>query len=525
MALQEDFMHPKVSLRGIIMALGFTVGVFISVASVPMAAHASSHREAPLITTMPKTDGTDFYMFNSYEPGRAGFVTIVADYQPLEDPFAGPNYYTMDPEAEYTINFDTDGDALPEISFVFKFTNTLQNLTLPVNGQNISIPLVNDGPISLSSTASSNVLETYTVTMLSGKNLKNHALVSNASGGATTFTKPTDNIGNKTFGSPAEYEAYADQFIYNVKIPGCSTQGKVFVGQRKDPFVVNLGETFDLINYANPVGAPDEATDALAAKNVTSIELEVPASCITTDTSQPIVGGWTTASLPQKRQLNPAQKNNQPMESRNNSFVQVSRLGMPLVNELVIGLKDKDKFNSSQPVDDAQFAQYVETPSFPAIVQVVFPSVTAPTLFPRTDLVATFLTGIKGVNQPPAVVPAEMLRLNTSTPITAMGSQNRLGALGGDLAGYPNGRRPGDDVVDITLQVAMGALIHAGSFGFGTPSQAPSGGLPFTDGALINDSFFTDAFPYLKTPIPGSPNGAIPENNGLPVNGAANGGT
>jgi Domain of unknown function (DUF4331) len=518
-------MKTRTSLRSIVGALGFIAGVLVSVASVPVAGYASSHREAPLITTMPKTDGTDFYMFNSYEPGRAGFVTIVADYQPLEDPFAGPNYYTMDPEAEYTINLDTDGDALPEISFVFKFTNTLQNLTLPVNGQNIPIPLVNDGPISVSSTASSNVLETYTVTMLSGKNLKNHALVSNASGGATTFTKPTDNIGNKTFGSPAEYEAYADQFIYNVKIPGCSTEGKVFVGQRKDPFVVNLGETFDLINYANPVGAPDEATDALAAKNVTSIELEVPASCITTSTSQPIVGGWTTASVSQERQLNPNPKNNQTIEKGNNSFVQVSRLGMPLVNELVIGLKDKDKFNSSQPVDDAQFAQYVETPSFPAIVQVVFPSVTAPTLFPRTDLVATFLTGIKGVNQPPAVVPAEMLRLNTSTPITAMGSQNRLGAIGGDLAGYPNGRRPGDDVVDITLQVAMGALIHAGSFGFGTPSQAPSGGLPFTDGALINDSFFTDAFPYLKTPIPGSPNGAIPENNGLPVNGAANGGT
>jgi hypothetical protein len=528
MTLQEDFMQPMVSLRGIIKALGFTAAVFISVASAPLAGHASSHREAPLITTMPKTDGTDFYMFNSYEPGRKGFVTIVADYQPLEDPFAGPNYYTMDPEAEYTINLDTDGDALPEISFVFRFTNTLQNLTLPVNGQNIAIPLVNDGPISVSSTASSNVLETYTVEMLSGKNLKNHAFVSNASGGATTFTKPTDNIGNKTFGSPTEYEAYADQFIYNVKIPGCSTEGKVFVGQRKDPFVVNLGETFDLINYANPVGAPDEATDALAAKNVTSIELEVPASCITESTSQPIVGGWTTASVPQTRTLIVDPKHGRsstPMVEGSKGFVQVSRLAMPLVNELVIGLKDKDKFNSSQPVDDAQFAQYVETPSFPAIVQVVFPSVTAPTLFPRTDLIATFLTGIKGVNQPPAVVPAEMLRLNTSTPITAMGSQNRLGALGGDLAGYPNGRRPGDDVVDITLQVAMGALIHAGSFGFGTPTQALSGGLPFTDGALINDSFFTDAFPYLKTPIPGSPNGAIPENNGLPVNGAANGGT
>src|SRR5215469_6517136 len=166
-------------------------------AALTCTALASSHREAPLITTMPKTDGTDFYMFNSYEPGRAGFVTIVADYQPLEDPFAGPNYYTMDPEAKYTINLDTNGDALPEISFVFRFANTLQNLTLPVNGQNVPIPLVNDGPISLSSTANSNVVETYTVEMLSGKNLQNHAFVSNASGGATTFTKSTDNIGNK----------------------------------------------------------------------------------------------------------------------------------------------------------------------------------------------------------------------------------------------------------------------------------------------------------------------------------------
>jgi Domain of unknown function (DUF4331) len=507
----------------IIQAVGFTAGVFVAVAFASAVGNASSHREAPLITTMPKTDGTDFYMFNSYEPGRAGFVTIVADYQPLEDPFAGPNYFTMDPEAEYRINLDTDGDALAEIAFVFKFTNSLQNLTIPVNGQNIPIPLVNDGPISSGSTASSNVVETYTVEMLSGKKLKSHAFVTNASGGATTFTKPTDNIGNKTFGSPAEYETYADQYIYNVNIPGCSTAGKMFVGQRKDPFVVNLGETFDLVNISNPVGPPDEATDALAGKNITSIELEVPATCITQNTSQPIVGGWTTASVPQKRTLSADPKGNKPIESGNNNFVQVSRLGMPLVNELVIGLKDKDKFNSSQPVDDAQFAQYVETPSVPALIQALFPSVTAPTLFPRADLVATFLTGITGVNQPPHVVASEMLRLNTSTPVTAMGSQNRLGALGGDLAGFPNGRRPGDDVVDITLQVAMGALIHAGTFGFGTPSQAPSGGLPFTDGALVNDSFFTDAFPYLKTPIPGSPNGPVPENNGLPVNGGPSG--
>jgi hypothetical protein len=198
---------------------------------------------------------------------------------------------------------------------------------------------------------------------------------------------------------------------------------------------------------------------------------------------------------------------------------------MPLVNELVIGINDKDRFNSSLPQNDKQFLTYVTNPTVPTIIQTLFPTVTAPTLFPRTDLVATYLTGISGLNQPANVVPSEMTRLNTSTPVVAMGSQNRLGAIAGDVAGFPNGRRPGDDVVDITLDVAMGALIHAGTFGFGMPSQAPSGGMPFTDGALVNDSFFTDAFPYLKTPLPGSPNGAVPLNNGLPVNGAPSGGS
>ena len=191
-------------------------------------------------------------------------------------------------------------------------------------------------------------------------------------------------------------------------------------------------------------------------------------------------------------------------------FAQKSRLGMGLVNELVIGLKDKDKFNASQPKDDAQFLTYVTNPTFPAIVQIVFSSagVQAPTLFPRTDLIATFLTGIAGINQPAHVKPAEMLRLNTSTPVTPAASQNRLGVIGGDPAGYPNGRRPGDDLVDITLRVAMGRLITLGLFG--NPSQAPSGGLDFTDGAIVDASFFDNAFPYLKTPLPGSPGQAAP---------------
>ena len=491
-----------------------------TLAAMPMRALASSHREAPLITTMPKTDGTDFYMFRSYEPGRDGFVTMVANYQPLEDPFAGPNYYTMDPQAVYDINIDNKGDALPEITFRFKFTNTNQRLSVPVNGKNVQVPLANIGPISAGDSSNSNVVETYTVEAISGFH---HAFLTNASGGSNTFTKPTDNIGNKTFTSPSDYETYANQYIYTVNIPGCSTPGRVFVGQRKDSFVVNLGETFDLVNISNPVGPPDEATDALAGKNVTALELEVPTACLLSKPNQPIIGGWTTASLPRIRILNPANPSGGTANPVG-GYVEVSRLGMPLVNELVIGLNDKDKWNSSQPQKDKQFLQYVTNPTVPTLIQALFPSVTAPTLFPRSDLVAVFLTGLSGVNQPPNVVPSEMLRLNTTTPIVAKGSQNRLGALGGDLAGYPNGRRPGDDVVDITLQVAMGALIHAGTFGFGTPSQAPSGGLPFTDGALVNDSFFTDAFPYLMTPLPGSPNGPVPDNNGLPVNGAPSGG-
>jgi hypothetical protein len=520
-------MKTRISLRAI-KSLGIAAGVFISMATVPLAAHASSHREAPLITTMPKTDGTDFYMFNSYEPGRTGFVTIVADYQPLEDPFAGPNYYTMDPEALYDINIDNNGNALPQIIFRFRFTNTIQNLTVPVNGTNIKVPLVNTGVLGIGNSANSNVVETYTVEEITTTGKRSHSsFLTDAASGSTTFTKPTDNIGQKTFGSAAEYEAYADQFIYNVKIPNCATEGKLFAGQRKDPFVVNLGETFDLINVSNPVGPPNEATDALAGKNVTSLEMEVPSACLVESAAQPIIGGWTTASLPKTRTLVGDPKHGKPSSSAINgsdNFVQVSRLGMPLVNELIIGLPDKDKFNSSQPAGDAQFLTYVTTPFVPAFIQSLFPQFTAPTLFPRADLVATFLTGLKGINQPPNVVPSEMLRLNTSTAATPAAMQSRLGALGGDLAGYPNGRRPGDDSVDITLDVAMGVLINAGTFGFGTPSQAPSGALPFTDGAFVDATFFNDAFPYLKTPLGGSPNGPVPDNNGLPANGAQSGG-
>jgi len=190
--------------------------------------------------------------------------------------------------------------------------------------------------------------------------------------------------------------------------------------------------------------------------------------------------------------------------------VQVSRLGAPLVNEVVIGLKDKNRFNSSEPKDDAQFADYVTNPTLPALLEILFGSagVKAPTNFPRTDLVAAFLTGVSGLNQPARVVGSEMLRLNTAIPPTPGGAQSRLGVLGGDFAGFPNGRRPGDDVVDIELRVAMGVLCTL-SIGGCTPADAPAGTLHYTDGAFLDSGFFDNAFPYLRTPLKGSPNSGL----------------
>ena len=194
------------------------------------------------------------------------------------------------------------------------------------------------------------------------------------------------------------------------------------------------------------------------------------------------------------------------------AWSQVSRLGMPLVNELVIGLPDKDRFNASQPKSDAQFADYVTNPSLPVLLQVLFGAagVKAPNVYPRTDLEAAFLTGVTGLNQPVKATPAEELRLNTSTTVTPMATQNDLGVLGGDLSGFPNGRRPIDDVVDITLRVAMGVLLSPfdGSAKDPDPTSDGSRQLHYTDGAEPNPGNYLAAFPYLNTALAGSPTSA-----------------
>ncbi len=478
---------------------------------------ASSHREAPFIASQPQLDGADFYMFRSYEPGREGYVTLVADYLPLQDAYGGPNYFKLDPNAIYDIHLTNNGGAVENITFQFKFQTTLDDNQFTVGGKKVSIPIVQNGSgdVNKPNSPALNVHEKYSLLVYYGP-LANTipSAVTNLTTGGTTFDKPVDNIGSKTI---ANYESYASQHIYDIAVPGCNGKGRVFVGQRKDPFRVNLGETFDLVNIKYPAtellpGAEFATVDSLADANVTSLILEMPIACLTQGKGD-IIGGWTTASVPANRTVSDTPGSGLDPTAQSGRWVQVSRVGAPLVNEVVIGLKDKNKFNSSQPKDDGQFADYVTNPTLPMLLEVLFggAGVKAPTNFPRTDLVAAFLTGVPGLNQPANVVVSEQLRLNTSIPPTAGGQQNRLGVIGGDNAGFPNGRRPGDDVVDIELRVAMGVLCTL-SIGGCKPADAPAGSLHYTDGAFINDAFFDNKFPYIRSPLKGSPN----EHNAIP---------
>ena len=509
--------------------------ISLAVASAT-AGWASSHREAPNITGQPKVDGTDFYMFRSYEPGREDFVTLIANYIPVQAAYGGPNYFVPDQDALYEIHIDNDGDAIEDLTFQFRFRTRLANggdgIAFDIDGQSVPIPLRQSGPITEPLDENINERELYSLFVIEGDRRSGDRSRVRPRGGNSRFVKPIDNIGNKTL---PDYDEYANDHLYTARVPGCRRNARVFVGQREEAFAINLGEIFDLVNFV-PIPADifpggivnDRANDDLVGLfNVTSLALEVPISCLTGD-GNGVIGGWTTSSLPRTRRLNRMPSYNDTADF-SGGFVQQSRLSAPLVNEIVIGLPDKDLFNSVEPRQDAALAFYVTNPTFPALIDALFRDAVnstlgtdidnlAPDNIPRQDLVAAFLTGFPGLNQQATVTPSEMMRLNTAVAPTPRGQQSPLGVIDGDLAGFPNGRRPGDDVVDIELRVAMGRLCYPlpignalgaaendVNLGLCTPDDAPVGNVPFIDGAPLSAAELQNEFPYLNTPLPGSP--------------------
>lgn len=489
-----------------------TAGIAVlAMVAAAVTINGSSHREAPGITKTPKVDGTDFYMFRSFEAGRSEYVTLLANYLPLQDVYGGPNFFMLDEDAVYEIHVDNNGDAGEDITFQLRFQTLRKDLAVPVGDRMVAVPLINTGGIGpgAGDTANLNVEESYTLRVVRGPRRTGQAQsVTDANTGSATFRKPVDRIGDKSIrdGNPSAYNDYANNHIHGINIPGCAAGGRVFVGQRREGFVVNLAETFDLIN-TNPLGPENAEKNDLASKNVTTIALEVPISCLTA--GDPVIGAWTTASVGRGTPASGGTGVTPPGQ-----FTQVSRLGHPLVNEVVIGLKDKDRFNASQPTGDTQFLEYVTHPTLPVLIQALFG--VPPPAAPRTDLVQVFLTGVPGLNQPMNVTPSEVLRLNTSIAPVAAPAQNRLGVIGGDTAGFPNGRRPGDDVVDIALRVVEGILLSSnpGAFPALTDGAFVNATVAYTPDGLVSGNaafrLFRDSFPYLNTPLSGSPNPTHP---------------
>jgi hypothetical protein len=317
-------------------------------------------------------------------------------------------------------------------------------------------------------------------------------------GGNSVFTIPFDNAGEKTI---PNYKNYASKYFYTVLFPGCSTPGRVFVGQRKEPFYIALGGTFDLVNFQRDklpiVGVDGGVTNSklnndVRRYNVDALVLEVPITCLIEDKG-PVIGIWT------RTRSKATGKQNQ-------------RMANPLVNELIIGLEDKDKWNKVTPKDDYLFKDYFNYPTLPEILNILFATRAgadriAPTNFPRTDLNYVLQQGLPGVNLlTKNGALADMIRLNTTVAPKGYKVQNPLGVIGGDVAGFPNGRRPGDDVVDIVLRVAMGVLCKTAfnTYLGCTATDAPTGDVAFGDGCSGDASDYPSVFPFLGVPLPGA---------------------
>jgi Domain of unknown function (DUF4331) len=480
----------RVYLLALAVAAALAAGVL-----VVTAGSGSSHREAPLTALDPTGDDTDVYAFTA--PDATGSLTLVANWIPFEDPAGGPNFYRFDDRATYYLNVDNTGDGRYDIRYRFKFKTKFRN----PNSFLYALPGVtsfNDPKL--------NIVQTYTVTR---EKWRHRHLVSEKVLGRGLPVAP-NNVGPKTFPNYGKVAGEAIRSLPN--------GGKVFAGQVDDPFFVDLGSTFDAINIDMP-GRPGIGTgnqgggkDDLAGYNVHSIVLQVPDASLTRDhkpvtsstASNAVVGVWASTD---RARLQVTGRKHRTVRA---GHVQVSRLGNPLINEVVIPLGQKDRFNATQPSGDLKnFGKYVLSPELARVINALFPGLNVPETN-RTDIVQALLTGIPKLTQiAPNAVPADTLKVNLG--VAPNPKPNRYGVIGGDTQGFPNGRRLADDVLDISERVVGGFL--------------KGNKLPLGDGVDRNDVPFRTTFPYVApprsgfdsqlkrtepahAPVPGDPSGA-----------------
>jgi hypothetical protein len=455
----------------LVLAVSALLAALLSRASGPSAASAASHREAPLISLDPEADITDFFMFRSYEPGRSDKVDLIMDVIPGEEPSSGPNYFNFDPSVLYTFNVDNNNDGKAEdVKFEFSFRTELRGdttaLGLPL--AYTAIPPIThlDG----SGSEGLGVRQRYMLTMVKGKQ---RTVLADG-----LFAVPS-NVGPRTMPT---YDGLAAEGTYSL-----ANGIRVFAGQRDDPFYIDLGAVFDTLNLRIP------GTDMLSGFNVNTIALEVPSTLLTGDTGTSTIGAYASTAR-RKITVNGNDKG---------KWVQVQRLANPLVNEVIIGLQDKDRWNATEPEQESQFLGYYLKPRLALALQLVFgfntgctafgdpscspnpPAATDLTLsgFNRTDLGSVLLK-----YQPSDTKLSELLRLNLNVLPTPLASQQRLTLLAGDNAGWPNGRRPLDDVTDVAVEVVGG------------PNYIGAGA---GDNVNANDKALPAAFPFLASPWDG----------------------
>jgi hypothetical protein len=453
----------------------------------PSAGSASSHREAPLIASDPAADNTDLYAFVS--PDRPGYVNLIANWIPFEEPNGGPNFYPFATDAAYKINVDSDGDAKADAVFRWTFKN--------IDKRGNGTFLYNNGPVT--SLDDENLLFKQTYTLESSFN------------GAPFKTRIKDAPVAPSWTGAASmpnYQTLRDQAT--VQLQG---GWKLYAGQADDPFFLDL-RVFDLL-YGGDLS--ETGQDTLAGFNVNTLALQVPFKDVALGgdaVRNPVIGVWTTT------ERNRVQITNDSTPKLGKDRVQVSRLGNPLVNEVVVPAGLKDAFNSISPDKDAGIPAVVNRvtdPELPKLIQGIY-NIPAPAT-PRNDLVEIFLTGITtkaggpikadlnsqlnnmDVN-PNRFRPSEMLRLNLGVPVAA--NPNRLGVLAGDLQGFPNGRRLSDDAVDIAIQAVEGAAQT------GKLVDALAAG----DKVDSNDNAFGDVFPYVALPNQGAVNAKAKADSG-----------